>query len=57
MRALSATSADGRWLLLQNAASTSITVVDLQARRAVAEVCARLLRRHPWPSQPRAGLR
>lgn len=55
MRALSATSADGRWLLLQNATpATSITVVDLQARRAVAEVpapgCYAVI---PWPSQPR----
>lgn len=55
MRALLATSADGRFLLVQNATpATSVTVVDLQARRAVAEVpapgCYGVI---PWPSQPR----
>jgi methylamine dehydrogenase heavy chain len=55
MRALLATSADDRFLLVQNATpATSVTVVDLQARRAVAEVptpgCYGVI---PWPSQPR----
>ena len=55
MRALLAISADNRFLLVQNATpATSVTVVDLQARRAVAEVptpgCYGVV---PWPSQPR----
>jgi methylamine dehydrogenase heavy chain len=55
MRALSAVTPDGRFLLVQNATpATSVSVVDLQARRAVAEVptpgCYAVI---PWPSQPR----
>ena len=55
MRALLATSADDRFLLVQNATpATSVTVVDLQARLVVAEVptpgCYGVI---PWPSQPR----
>ena len=55
MRALMATGADDRWLLVQNATpATSVTVVDLQARRVTAEVptpgCYGVI---PWPSQAR----
>ena len=55
MRALSATTADGRFLLVQNATpATSVSVVDLQTRKAVTEIpapgCYAVI---PWPSQPR----
>ena len=55
MRALLATTADDRFLLVQNATpATSVTVVDLQARKASAEVptpgCYGVI---PWPGQPR----
>ncbi len=54
MRALIATSADDRFLLVQNATpATSVTVVDVQARRAAGEIatpgCYGVL---PWPAQP-----
>lgn len=55
MRALMTTSADDRWLLVQNATpATSVSVVDLAARRAVAEIatpgCYGVI---AWPSRPR----
>ena len=38
-RSLVRTSADGRWVFVQNATpATSVTVVDMQARRMVAEI-------------------
>lgn len=51
IRATLAASADGRWLLVQNATpASSVTVVDLQARKVAAEVptpgCWGVL---PWP--------
>lgn len=55
MRALMATSADDRFLLVQNATpATSVTVVDLTGRRFAAEIptpgCYGVI---PWVSQPR----
>ena len=55
MKALGATTPDGRFLLLQNATpATSISVVDVQARRFVAEIetpgCYGVI---PWPGRPR----
>lgn len=55
MRALMTTSADDRLLLVQNATpATSVSVVDLAARRAVAEIatpgCYGVI---AWPSRPR----
>lgn len=54
-RALLATTPDDRFLLVQNATpATSVTVVDLQARRPVAEIatpgCYGVI---PWPGQAR----
>jgi len=48
-------SADGRFLLVQNATpATSVTVVDLQARKTASEIptpgCWGVI---PWPDQPR----
>lgn len=55
IRAQLNTTADDRFLLVQNATpATSVTVVDLQARRVAGEVplpgCYGVI---PWPSQPR----
>jgi len=55
MRALLTTSADDRFLLVQNATpATSVTVVDLQAKRVTTEIptpgCYGVI---AWPSQPR----
>jgi len=55
MRALLTTSADDRFLLVQNATpATSVTVIDLPARKVTAEIpapgCYGVI---AWPSQPR----
>ncbi|WP_326537398.1 amine dehydrogenase large subunit [Pseudorhodoferax sp.] len=55
MRALLATTVDDRLLLVQNATpATSVTVVDLAARRTLVEIptpgCYGVI---PWPRQPR----
>lgn len=55
IKALGATTPDDRFLLLQNATpATSITVVDVAARRVASEIetpgCYGLI---PWPSRPR----
>lgn len=55
MRALLATTADDRFLLVQNATpATSVTVVDLANRRPATEIptpgCYGVI---PWPGQPR----
>jgi methylamine dehydrogenase heavy chain len=54
MRALMATTADDRFLLVQNATpATSVTVVDTQAKHVTAEVplpgCYGVI---PWPADP-----
>jgi methylamine dehydrogenase heavy chain len=54
IRATLAPSADGRWLLVQNATpATSVTVVDLQQRKVASEVptpgCWGVI---PWPEDP-----
>jgi methylamine dehydrogenase heavy chain len=55
LRALLRQSADGRFLLVQNATpATSITVVDLESRKVAGEIstpgCWGAI---PWPQQPR----
>ncbi len=55
IKALTAVSADDRWLFVQNSTpATSITVVDLAGKRVSAEIenpgCWGVL---PWPDQPR----
>ncbi|MDR2186721.1 MAG: amine dehydrogenase [Azonexus sp.] len=55
IKALVRTTADDRFLLVQNATpATSVTVVDLQARKAVSEIalpgCWGVI---PWPQSPR----
>lgn len=55
IKAVIATTADDRFLLVQNATpATSVTVVDTQARKVAAEIalpgCYGVI---PWPSQPR----
>lgn len=54
MKALLATSADDRYLLVQNATpATSVTVVDLAAKKVLLEIanpgCYGVI---PWPDQP-----